>query len=145
VEGPGDDDLKGGAMEAADLAGGKLDALGSSAGEIGERDGRETRHKRERETGAERLRPSNYEERSQPASRGYILSGAVPLPPLPIQTAAGLGRLRSAPGTLQANTGKTRRRQQRRPDMMNGACHSFRAAATVMVPYIYRSLGTLFY
>jgi hypothetical protein len=33
----------------------KLDALGSSAGEIGERDGRETRHKRERETAADRV------------------------------------------------------------------------------------------
>jgi hypothetical protein len=47
----------------------------------GARDGRETGERRSK-TGAERLRPSNFEGRSEPASRRYILSGAAPLPPL---------------------------------------------------------------
>jgi hypothetical protein len=70
----------------------KLDALGSSAGEIGERDGRETRHKRERETGAERLRPSNYEEREPlrshrcPSKQLWDRVVSAPLQPLSKQT-----------------------------------------------------------
>jgi hypothetical protein len=44
VEGPGDDDLKGGATEAADLAGEKLDARKARcAWELGWRDRRERR------------------------------------------------------------------------------------------------------
>jgi hypothetical protein len=41
----------------------------------------------ERKTGAEPLHPSNFKGWSQPASRGYIPSGATPFPPLFIQTA----------------------------------------------------------
>jgi hypothetical protein len=54
------------------------------------RDGekRESRNGRA-ETGAERLRPSNSEGRSQPASSGNIPPRAAPLPPLLIQTPAG--------------------------------------------------------
>jgi hypothetical protein len=47
----------------------------------GARDGREMGERRSK-TGAERLRPSNFEGRSEPASRRYIPSGAAPLPPL---------------------------------------------------------------
>jgi hypothetical protein len=75
-----------------------------------ERDGRQTGLRRKTQTGTERLRPPNFEGRSQPASGGYIPSGAAPLPPLsskrsrerigsaptaPIQTVAGADRLRS--------------------------------------------------
>jgi hypothetical protein len=69
-----------------------------------ERDSSETGERRKRKMGAERLRPSNSEGRSQPAFGGYIPSGAAPLPPLPIQTAAGADRLHSAPAVLQPNT-----------------------------------------
>jgi hypothetical protein len=42
--------------------------------------------RRERKTGAERLRPSNFDGRSEPTSCRYITSGAAPLPPLSNQT-----------------------------------------------------------
>jgi hypothetical protein len=54
--------------------------------------------------GAERLSPSNFEGQSEPASWGYILSGAALLPPIPIQIAAGAGWLRSTPAAFQPNT-----------------------------------------
>jgi hypothetical protein len=59
-------------------------------------DGRETRGKQRGESGAEPLRPSNFEGRSQPGSKGNTPPGAALLPPLPIQTPAGADPLRSA-------------------------------------------------
>jgi hypothetical protein len=62
-------------------------------------------HERRRgETGAKPFRPSKFNRQSRPTSGEHIPPGAAPLPSLPIQTAAGADRLRSAPSALQPNT-----------------------------------------
>jgi hypothetical protein len=69
-------------------------------------DGRETERNKRVETGAERLRPSNSEGRSQSASRRNIPPGAAPLRPLLIQTpaAAPLPRLSNCRGSVTAGS-----------------------------------------
>jgi hypothetical protein len=69
-----------------------------------ERERGETGGRRRGETGAKPFRPSKFNRQSRPTSGEHIPPGAAPLPSLPIQTAAGADRLRSAPSALQPNT-----------------------------------------
>jgi hypothetical protein len=56
--------------------------------------------RRKTQTGTERLRPPNFEGRSQPASGGYIPSGAALLPRSPTKRTHGKDpTIRIAPGT----------------------------------------------
>jgi hypothetical protein len=64
--------------------------------------GREERRRGEK--GAEPLHPSKFNRRSLPTSGEHIPPGAAPLPPLPIQTAAGSPTKHTVTGALQPNT-----------------------------------------